>query len=45
MHQHEALSRQLGIGDDVLAAVHDGPDDPRLDELARLVVAPTPTTS
>ena len=41
VHQHEALSRQLGIGDDVIAAVHVGPDDPALDGLARLVVAYT----
>jgi alkylhydroperoxidase family enzyme len=38
VHQHEAISRQLGMSDEVIAAIHAGAEDPRFDELQRLVM-------
>ncbi len=36
--QHERISRDLGMSDELIAAIHAGPDAPELDELQRLVV-------
>jgi alkylhydroperoxidase family enzyme len=38
VHQHEAISRQLGMSDGLIAAIRSGPDDPAFDELQRLVM-------
>lgn len=38
LHQHEFIARRLGMGDDVVAAIRNGPHDAALDEPARLVV-------
>lgn len=38
LHQHERISRDIGISDELIAAVHAGADDPVLDDLQRLVV-------
>ena len=38
VHQHEAVSRQLGMSDELIAAVRNGPDDPAFDELQRQVM-------
>lgn len=31
VHQHEAISRHLGMSDELIAAIHDGPDAPAFD--------------
>jgi alkylhydroperoxidase family enzyme len=36
--QHEAISRQIGMSERLIAAIHRGPDDPAFDELQRLVM-------
>ncbi len=45
LHQHEEISRRLGMSDELLAAVHSGPEAPEmmasLDDVQRLVVAYT----
>ena len=38
VHQHERVARGIGIADDVIAAVHAGPDDSVFDDLQRLVL-------
>jgi len=38
MHQHEAISRQLGMSDALIAAIHDGPDAEAFDEAQRDVM-------
>jgi 4-carboxymuconolactone decarboxylase len=38
VHQHEAISRQLGMSDELIAAIRNGPDDPVFDELQRRVM-------
>jgi 4-carboxymuconolactone decarboxylase len=38
VHQHEAISRQLGMSDELIAAIHAGPDDAQFDELQRAVM-------
>lgn len=38
LHQHEAISRSLGMSAELIAAIHAGPDAPALGELQRLVV-------
>jgi alkylhydroperoxidase family enzyme len=37
VHQHEAISRSIGMSDELIAAIRGG-DDPVFDELQRLVV-------
>jgi 4-carboxymuconolactone decarboxylase len=41
LYQHEAISRGLGMSDDLIAAVRQGSDAPGLDDLQRQVVAYT----
>jgi alkylhydroperoxidase family enzyme len=36
--QHERIGRGLGMTDQLLAAIHRGPDDPGFDDLQRLVM-------
>jgi 4-carboxymuconolactone decarboxylase len=36
--QHERISRDLGMSDELIAAIHAGPDPAEFDELQRLVV-------
>ena len=38
VHQHEAMSRQLGMSEELIAAVRSGADDPAFDELQRKVL-------
>lgn len=38
VHQHEAISRQLGMSDELIAAVHEGPDALLLDDAQREVL-------
>src|SRR4051794_11090153 len=38
VYQHERISRQIGMGDDLLAGIRNGPDDPVFSELQRLVM-------
>ena len=38
MYQHDAISRSLGMSDELLAAIRAGADDPAFDDLQRLVV-------
>ena len=38
MHQHDAISRSLGMSDELLAAIRAGADDPAFDDLQRLVM-------
>ncbi|MET0145355.1 MAG: carboxymuconolactone decarboxylase family protein [Ilumatobacteraceae bacterium] len=38
VHQHEGISRNIGMSDELIAAVHAGPDDPVFDERQRLVM-------
>jgi alkylhydroperoxidase family enzyme len=38
VHQHVGISRQLGMSDELIAAVRNGPDDPQFDELQRQVM-------
>jgi len=38
VHQHDRISRDLGMSDELLAAVRRGPDDPAFDDLQRLVM-------
>jgi alkylhydroperoxidase family enzyme len=38
VHQHEAISRQLGMSDELIVAIRNGPDDPVFDDLQRSVV-------
>lgn len=37
-HQHERIAREIGMSDDLIAAIHAGPDAPALDDLQRLVM-------
>lgn len=39
--QHEGISRQIGMSDALIAAIHKGPDDHAFDPLQRLVMAYT----
>ena len=41
LHQHEGISRRIGIGEELIAAVREGPEAPAFDDLQRLVVAYT----
>ncbi len=34
VYQHEAISRRLGMSDELVAAIRSGPDDPAFDEPA-----------
>lgn len=36
--QHERIARDLGMSDELIAAIHAGPDAPEFDDLQRLVV-------
>ena len=38
VHQHDAISRSLGMSDELLAAIRAGAGDPAFDDLQRLVV-------
>ena len=38
VHQHERISRDLGMSEALIKAIHAGPDDPAFDELQRLVM-------
>ena len=38
LYQHEAISRQLGMSDELIAAVHEGPDAAAFDDAQREVV-------
>lgn len=38
VYQHEAISRQLGMSDELIAAVHEGPDAAALDAAQREVM-------
>jgi 4-carboxymuconolactone decarboxylase len=38
VHQHERIARDLGMSGALIAAVHNGPDDPVLNEMQRLVM-------
>lgn len=39
--QHERISRQIGMPEEVIQAIHTGPEAPAFDELQRLVMAYT----
>jgi alkylhydroperoxidase family enzyme len=39
VHQHERIGRRLGMSDELLAAIRQGPDGPGLDEAQREVMA------
>src|SRR5688572_12293499 len=38
LYQHEAISRQLGMSDELIAAIHDGPDAAAFDDAQREVM-------
>ena len=38
VHQHEALARRLGMSDEVVAAVHEGPGAAALDDFQRALL-------
>ena len=38
LHQHDAIGRRIGMSEELLAAIRNGPADPALDERKRLVV-------
>ena len=38
VHQHETISRQLGMSDELIAAIRNGPEDPAFDKLQRQVM-------
>ena len=38
LHQHEAISRQLGMSDELIAAIHEGPDAAVFDDAQREVM-------
>lgn len=38
VHQHEAISRRLGMSEALIAAIHEGPDATAFDDLQRLVM-------
>lgn len=38
LHQHDAISRDLGMSDDLIAAIRTGAEAPAFDEVQRLVV-------
>ena len=38
VHQHDAISRKIGMSDELLQAIRAGADDPAFDDLQRLVV-------
>lgn len=38
VHQHERIGREIGMSDALIAAIHQGPEDPAFDELQRLVM-------
>ena len=38
VHQHDAISREIGISDELIQAIRAGADDPAFDDLQRLVV-------
>ncbi len=38
VYQHEAISRQLGMSDELIAAIHEGPEAARLDDAQREVL-------
>ena len=38
MYQHDAISRSIGMSDELIAALRVGADDPAFDDLQRLVV-------
>jgi alkylhydroperoxidase family enzyme len=41
VQQHEAISRKLGMGDALIAAIHEGPDAAAFDDMQRRVMAYT----
>jgi alkylhydroperoxidase family enzyme len=41
LHQHDGISRRIGIDEGLIAAVREGPDAPAFDDLQRLVIAYT----
>ncbi len=41
IHQHEAISRRLGMSETLLRAIHAGPTDPAFTDLQRLVMTYT----
>ena len=41
LHQHDAISRSIGMSDELIRAIRAGADDPAFDDLQRLVVAYT----
>lgn len=38
LFQHERIGRQVGMSDELIAAIHGGPDSAEFDDLQRLVV-------
>jgi alkylhydroperoxidase family enzyme len=38
VHQHERIGRQIGMSDDLIKALHEGPDAAAFDDLQRLVM-------
>ena len=38
VHQHDAISRTIGMSDELIEAIRNGADDPAFDEVQRLVV-------
>ena len=38
VHQHEHIGRQIGMSEELMAAVHQGPDAPAFDRLQQLVM-------
>ena len=38
VYQHDAISRSIGMSDELIAAIRVGADDPAFDDLQRLVV-------
>jgi alkylhydroperoxidase family enzyme len=38
VHQHEAISRRIGMSDELIAAIHEGPDSAVFTDLQRLVM-------
>jgi len=39
VYQHERIGRQIGMSEDLIKAIHEGPDAPAFDDLQRLVMA------
>jgi len=38
VYQHEAISRRMGMSDELIAAIHEGPEAAAFDEMQRLIM-------